>query len=223
MSSNYSVQVDDAHYNTHSYDSLQRFTSYYTQKELVFRVTKDMVQPKVLEIGKGNGFLYEYLKRNSVVTKAMDIDQRLQPEYLGDIARIDEIVKEKFDVIACFEILEHIKYEDLDNILQRISNLDPKYFLVSVPQSRMFFSFWFSMNKIGILQKYLNIPFPIKHIFNGEHYWELGKKGYPVRSFRQLLSKNFDLVDEIVNPLDPYHRFFLLKNKKVSANNGTID
>ena len=73
------------------------------------------------------------------------------------------------------------------------------------------FSFYISV--LGFFKKYLRLPFPRKHIFDGEHYWELGKKGYSVSNFKKVLLKFFLIEKEFTDPLDTYHHFFILKKK----------
>lgn len=62
----------------------------------------------------------------------------------------------------------------------------------------------------------LKIPFPKRHVFNGEHYWEIGKRGYPARRIRAALAKHFAIRKEYVPYEDQYHRFFVLEKKNGS-------
>lgn len=209
----YKVQVEKDHYQIGGYDSESRFLSYFIQKDLVRKSAEEFNTPRILEIGKGNGFLSEYLARNGFTIKTMDIDPDLKPDYVGDINLIQDIVKERFDIIACFEVLEHIRYDNIPSIFQKLASMNPKYIIISVPQARLYLSFWVKMNLFRPFQKYFSIPFPVKHNFDGEHYWELGKRGYSLKNFRAILTKEFAIQKEFTNPLDPYHRFFVLLNK----------
>ena len=71
--------------------------------------------------------------------------------------------------------------------------------------------------KLPLLKK-LNVHFTIpkfyrKHMFDGQHYWEIGTKGYSKNRIIKVLEKYF-LVEEINNPYEnPYHIFFKLRKK----------
>ena len=50
-------------------------------------------------------------------------------------------------------------------------------------------------------------------MFDGQHYWEIGTKGYQINKIINVLEKHF-LVEEINNPYEnPYHIFFKLRKK----------
>jgi 2-polyprenyl-3-methyl-5-hydroxy-6-metoxy-1,4-benzoquinol methylase len=211
----YTEQVTVNHYKE-SYDNKERFISYFNQKNLVLSLIKKFPNPKdvkVLEIGKGNGFLDEYLRKNGVNIKTLDISPDLKPDIVGDILTINETLKDKFDIVVCFETLEHIKYEDAVKAVEEISKLTTKYFIMSVPQYNLYFSFWFKLPILQTIKYIFQIPFPAKHTFDGQHYWELGKAGYSVSKVRVMLKRFFNLNYEYTDPLDHYHHFFVLEKK----------
>ena len=210
----YKKQVDTEHYGSSSHDNLERFISYFNQKKLVTEACKGIDNASILEIGKGNGFLYNYLKNNRYNIKSFDIAEDLNPDYVGDILELEKTVNAKFDIVCCFEVLEHIRYEDLPNILGQMSRVANKKVIISVPQSWLYLSFWIKLPIFRPLMAYLNIPLPLTHKFNGEHYWELGKKGYSLNNFRKLLKNKFSIEDEFTHPLDTYHRYFVLNNER---------
>jgi hypothetical protein len=57
----------------------------------------------------------------------------------------------------------------------------------------------------------IKLPFPRKHVFNGQHYWELGKKGYPRSRIYKKLSNYGTLVRDFVPFGSSYHHFFSIK------------
>jgi len=170
----YLKQVSKGHYVGSNYDSRERFISYFNQKEAVINALENN-SCTVLEVGKGNGFLSDYLKKRNYFIETFDFAEDLKPDYLGDITQIARVVGKKFDVVACFEILEHIKYIDVESTVKQLSSITNKYLLISVPHSSLYLSFWFKINIFKPFSKKINIPFPIKHVFDGEHDWELGK------------------------------------------------
>jgi len=208
----YSKQVQKNHYIRQDYDSCERFISYFNQKEIIVNVAKKIGDNvRILEIGKGNGLIYDYLKKMRFDIKSFDIDRDLNPDYLGDVTNIKEIIKDSYSIVACFEVLEHIKYEDFEKTLKQLYEITNNYLLISLPQSRFYLSVWFKIPLVRIFSFYLSVPFPIVHKFDGEHYWEVGKKGYSLKKVMAILNSFFHIQSHFVHPLDPYHRYFILK------------
>jgi hypothetical protein len=51
--------------------------------------------------------------------------------------------------------------------------------------------------------------------FNGEHYWEIGKAGYPLSKITKYIEKAvFKIIKTYRIFENPYHRFFILKKEK---------
>jgi hypothetical protein len=212
---NYSKQVSNDHYSD-LYDDLQRFVSYFYQKEIILKYLKKASGEGdgILEVGKGNGFLFDYLKKRQIKIKTFDISKDLSPDYTGDVTEIGEIVKEKFEMVVCFETLEHIRFEDIPGTLDQIKEIASEYLIISVPQVRLYLSFWVKIPKLKPLSFLLSAPFPMRHKFDGEHYWELGKNNYSVEKFENILIKNFEIKERVTFPLNPYHRIYVLKKNK---------
>lgn len=208
------TRVPNKHYSAETYDTLERFISYFLQKEKVFQLSRKMAKkPRILEVGKGTGFLTDYLKRNGFVVKTFDFDPALKPDYIGDIRSIIQIVHQKFDIITCFEVLEHLPFGQIGNVLAQLSRLTKKYLIISVPQKRLYFSFWLKLPLLAPIGKYLGLSPFLPHRFHGQHYWELGCRGYSIKRFKNLLGRNFKIVQEFTHPLASYHRFFVLKKR----------
>jgi SAM-dependent methyltransferase len=206
----FDLQVPLEHYES-SYDSLERFVSYWVQKDLILTACEECREPKVLEIGTGTGFLTSYLKTHGVNVVSFDFDERLQPDITGDIREIDAIIEEPYDVVSCFEVLEHIPYDHVADVVRRLRGITRGICVISVPQRRLYVSVWLKIPRTKPVQFYRSLPFSKRHSFDGQHYWELGYRGYPVKRFRHLLSKHFEIDREFTNPLMPYHRFFVLR------------
>jgi hypothetical protein len=207
----FDLQVPLEHYESSSYDSLARFVSYWIQKDLILTACQEYRAPRVLEIGTGTGFLTSYLKTHGVNVETFDFDERLHPDITGDIREIDAIIDEPYDVVSCFEVLEHIPYDHVADVVRRLRGITRGICVVSVPQLRFYLSVWLKLPRIKPVQFYHGLPFSKRHTFDGQHYWELGYRGYSPRKFRSLLSKHFDVDREFTNPLMPHHRFFVLR------------
>lgn len=211
---NYNSQVKEDHYQN-KYDSLERFVSYYNQKNLIIRIIEEKFDllhvTKILEIGKGSGFLSRYLDSNGIKIKTLDNTAELEPDYIGSITNAEQLPKELFDIVCCFEVLEHIKFSDVDASLKNLATLSASYVVISVPQLRYYVSFWLKIPLFRGRGFTIFIPIPVKHKFDGEHYWELRKRNYSLGKFRSMLEKYFSIEREFTHPLNPYHRFYVLK------------
>jgi len=210
----YNRQVKKEHY-TENYDSFERFISYFYQKEIVLKYFKNIPNKskEILEIGVGNGFLSDYLKKQNLNIQTFDIDASLNPNYVGDLTKLGDIIDKKFEMIVCFETLEHIKFEDVPSVLDQMSTKTDNYLIISIPQVRLYFSLWLKISKIKPLDFLISLPFPMKHKFDGQHYWELGKKGYSIGKFEKILTNKFIVEDNFIAPLNPYHRVYVLRKK----------
>ena len=135
----------------------------------------------------------------------------MNPDYVGDINSLSSIVDKKFDITVCFEVLEHIEFTDVSNAISELRKVTKNYVIISVPQTRLYVSLAFKFPTKHIARSMVSLPMPLKHKFNGEHYWELGKKNFSRRKFRSILDNNFATYSEYTDPLNPYHRFFICK------------
>lgn len=102
MKSELKPQVDNSFYKK-EYDDMERFISYYHQINLILGL-----KPKnILEIGVGNKTVSNYLKNNGFDIKTCDFDEKLEPDYIGDIRSLP-IPEDSFDVVVSFQTLEHL-------------------------------------------------------------------------------------------------------------------
>ena len=122
--------------------------------------------------------------------------------------------KNEFDTILCAEVLEHIPFKYFEKSLEELSNVAKNYVILSLPH----FGIGLSLNlKIPLIRRInftIKIPFPIKHVFDGQHYWEIGKKEYPLRKILKIISKWYNIERTYMISENPYHRFFILRVKK---------
>lgn len=126
------AQVEKTHYSLMKYVGPGRWNSYYYQ--IIEAVKKTDKSDSILVIGKGDGFvpwlLKEHFHRN-VFT--FDFDEKLVPDYLGDVRNISQSVDKKFDVVICCEVLEHIPFEDFETSISEVAKITKKYVIFSLP------------------------------------------------------------------------------------------
>ncbi len=205
------IWVPKEHYKE-GYDNLERFISYHHQIDFARKLS-----PKnILEIGVGNKTVSNYLKNNGFKVTTFDLDKKLEPDYVGDLRELP-FDDNSFDLVMCCEVLEHLPFSEFEKALSEIKRVSKKNAIISIPNSSkivgIHFKFpgmFFLFHK-PLLSFIFSIPFPIKHKFDGEHYWEIGKKGYSLKKVMNKIRKHFKIKKSMRLKLNTYHHFFVLE------------
>ncbi len=204
----YQTQVTKSHYEGKAYRSQERWDSYWHQISLV-RETKPQT---LLEVGVGEGVVARELSATGVAVTTIDIAEDLHPDVVGSVTALP-FPDKSFDTVLAAEILEHVCFEDIPQALSELCRVARANVIVSLPHPGYVFSL---IAKIPLLQRFsllFKIPFFWEtHKFNGEHYWELGKRTYPLRVFIRQ-AKKAGLSPRLSHSYadDPAHRFFLFE------------
>ena len=201
-------QVNKDHYRFERYSHLDRWASYYYQLREVFKSC-----PKnILEVGVGDQVLKNYLQSNTEISyTSLDIDGDLKPDHIGDILKMP-FHDNTFDVVCAFEVLEHLPFEDFSGALKEMKRVSKKTVLISLPHFGPPVQFYFKIPFIKFKFSF-KIPFYKKHIFNGQHYWEIGKKDSDLNKVKKLISEVFIIKKDFLPFENQYHHFFVLENK----------
>jgi ubiquinone/menaquinone biosynthesis C-methylase UbiE len=142
--------------------------------------------------------------------------KKLEPDFVEDVRNLP-FKDNKFDLVTCFEVLEHLPWEDLEKAISELKRVSKNKIIISIPYSCLSFSFWTKFPLSNYIKKpridfCFRLPkFYEKHKFDGEHYWEAGKKDFSLNKLRYKLKKNSQIESEHYSCLNPYHQFFILK------------
>jgi ubiquinone/menaquinone biosynthesis C-methylase UbiE len=201
----YTPQVDKTHY-TGKYRSQERWNSYWHQLELILKVKPHTL----LEVGVGEGVVAREAKAIGVEVTTLDIAEDLGPDVVGSVTDIP-LPDNSYDCVLAAEILEHIKFEDVPAALKEIARVAKQHVIISIPHPGYVFLLRFKIPLLPYTDLLQKVGFFWKeHRFNGEHYWELGKKGYSLQKFLQMAREaGLTLQVSKVHADDPVHRFFL--------------
>ena len=206
------LQVRPDHYYDIDYDTKQRFCSYWHQiHEILLRK-----QNEVLEIGVGNKFVCNYLRERGVNIVTLDIDKELQPDVVGSVLDIP-FRDRSFQIVACYELLEHLPYEYVAKALSEISRVSKQYVILSLPDVNRVYRIYIYIPKIGEIKRLLPLPRIRKpiHKFDGQHYWEIGKAGYSLKRVVGDMQKEGLQLERTYRVFEhPYHRFFILRKRR---------
>lgn len=200
------IQVPPDHY-ANGYDTKERFCSYWYQ---IHQLT--LLKPhSILEVGVGNRFVSKYLREKEFAITTLDIDKRLSPDLAASILNIP--FKDcSFDVVSCYEVLEHLPYTYFYGALRELNRVSIRNVVLSVPDANWACRFYLHIPKVGEIKKILPLPLKAKkHVFEGQHYWEIGKRWYPLkRIFRDIENAGF-MIEKTYRTFEiPFHRFFVL-------------
>jgi ubiquinone/menaquinone biosynthesis C-methylase UbiE len=209
----YAPQVDKSHYGA-KYRGRDRWLSYFYQLALV----RSVAPKSALEIGPGEGIVTATLRKDGVRVVTCDIAEDLQPDVVGSVVALP-FKDEEFELSIAAEVLEHIRFEDVPQALKELRRVSSKYVVVSLPHPGWVFSLSFKLPLLPYLSLFFQIPFFWQeHKFNGEHYWELGKRGYPASRFAAAAqAAGLELVRAQKHIDDPVHRLFIFsKNADVA-------
>lgn len=199
-------------YRTESYDTKERWMSYWHQINEVIKTGGR----NILEIGVGNKTVSNYLKEKGLKVTTVDIDPSLNPDRVCSVVELTKFFKQNsFDTVLCAEVLEHLPFTNFKKSLKELYQISKKWIILSLPYAG--FNFRLALRLPGIGERSLKLKVPLRmreHKFDGEHYWEIGKKGYAMKKILKILKQNFEVVRTYLPPENMYHIFFVLKKKK---------
>jgi len=200
-------QVDRSHYGFKYLDK-KRWASIWSQLDEVIKLDPE----SVLEIGPGPGVFKAVAKIYGVSVKTLDIADDLGADYVG-LANQLPFKDKSFDVVCAFQMLEHLPYEEALVAFAEMVRVSKSNVLISLPDAREVWRYLCRIPKIGEVEFFMPKPFspPKEHVFDGEHYWEINKRGYSLEKILNdfgnigVLTKTFRVKE------NSYHRFLIFE------------
>jgi hypothetical protein len=200
------VQVKAGHYRP-GYDDWDKWTNYWWQ----IRSVIDCKAQKVLEIGVGSQVVNDYLKRAGLNVYSLDIDPALNPDYLGSATAIP-LPDGSQDAILCCEVLEHMPWEQSVQTIRELHRVTNRWAFVTVPHFALSFALMLRMPYFHFREFRFRLPLFKELRPGGEHYWEIGRKGYTTRRLeREFRATGFQIVNDTRQMTNFSHCFYRLQ------------
>lgn len=135
-----SYSYDKDYYKSHCGDEYVRGNGW----EEVFgnfadRIVKEIAPKKTLDIGCAKGFLVEALHDRGVDAYGIDISEYAISEVREDMKPYCQVksvllpIEEKYDMITCIEVLEHLENKDISLAIQQMCNATDDIIFSSTP------------------------------------------------------------------------------------------
>ena len=104
------------------YSNLNQLHHYYELEMKKFEQLKDLT---ILEVGFGNGSFINWCEIKNFKISGYEIDKNFYENakskfnniYLGNKNEVSKIINKKFDLIVCFDVIEHVQKHELVNFL----------------------------------------------------------------------------------------------------------
>jgi len=201
-------QVEKTHYEFNRYMTKQRWISVWHQLDEIQKLNPR----NVLEVGPGPGLFKMVAAAHDIAIETLDLDSELKPDHVGSATAIP-LADATYDVVCAFQMLEHLPYEVSLQAFKEMTRVSRRHVVISLPDARTVWRYHLHLPKFGshdflLPRPQLRAP---ANDFNGQHYWEINKRGYPLSRVIADFSHDLRLMKTYRVPENPYHRFFIFE------------
>jgi hypothetical protein len=205
-----SKQVEKSHYLFSKYTTKARWNSLWHQVDEVLRLNPDTV----LEIGPGPGYFKKMLEISGLRVDTLDVDLEIRPGCVGSATALP-YCNESYDVVCAFQVLEHLPYNRALVAFAEMVRVSRSNVVISLPDARRLWRYRFFIPFLGDVDMMIPRPRfrPVAHVFDGEHYWELNKRGFSFESVMGDLEQVAKMTRTFRVPEIAYHRFLIFEKR----------
>lgn len=178
---------------------------------------------RILIVGPGQGLdtaVFRWM-RYDVVT--FDIDETFRPDVIGSVHDLNMFRDGEFDAVIASHVLEHLAVPYLDRSLSELARV-ARYALVYLPVHGRRVQLRFIPGVRGIDLSFVFDYFNFFHkpdgvtprYMQGQHFWEIGMRGFRSRDVRARLEKEFEVLNVYRNPEWAMSQNYVLKSRRHS-------
>lgn len=171
------IQV--ATWATGGYLTNVRSITHWHQADEVRKVAPE--RGSVLEIGPGCGHTTWLLKYFGLSVTTLDYDPAANPDMVGDVTHLEAIPDRHFDCALAAEVLEHLPFSEFGTALLELRRVSRGHVIVTLPAPLVGVAVALNLPKVKPFNLTVGLPYWRTHRFDGQHHWELGKRGYSKR------------------------------------------
>jgi hypothetical protein len=174
----------------------------------------------VLIVGPGQGLDREVLRWRGYEVTTLDIDELFKPDVVGSVHDMRVFSDQRFDAVIASHVVEHVAEPYLDIALREIARVG-RYALVYLPVAGRHVQLRFApgfkdLNLCLVLDvfNYFHRPDGVTPRYaQGQHFWEVGMRGFRLRDVRQRLARFFEIMRTYRNHDWPLSHNFVLRSK----------
>mgnify|MGYP005841262205 CR=1 FL=1 len=202
------------HYFSREYCSPRRLAAYSYQIDEVLKAGPG----RVLEIGPGNGIVSHVLRGAGLLVVTLDLDGRLRPDIVASVLHLP-LAQHSFDLVLCCQVLEHLPFDQFRPVLEQLRRVTRGRVVLSLPDRRRCITAQVSAPGLGTRAVLLSLPGlrPRRHVYDGQHFWEIGKRHYSLgRVLQEMQCVGFSVVRHYRIRENPYQHVFVLEAEPAS-------
>ena len=178
---------------------------------------------RVLVVGPGQGLDTAVLRWAGYEVTTFDIDETFAPDVVGSVHQMPMFGEGQFDALTASHVLEHMAVPYLDAGLAEIARV-ARYAVVYLPvhgrkiQLRLAPGFGdLDLSFTADVFNYLHKPDGVTpRYMSGQHFWEIGMRGFRVRDVVRRFSTHFDVLRHYRNPDWPISYNFVLRSRRLA-------
>ena len=178
----------------------------------------------ILVIGPGQGLDTAIFRWRGYEVTTFDIDDTFEPDVIGSCHSMPMFSNGQFDAVIASHVLEHLPEPFLDQAIGEIARIS-NYALVYLPISGRTVHLRFSPGILGIdwslifdLRPFWHKPDGITPRYcQGQHYWEIGMRGYSSSMLNKRFSKHFNVIKRYRNKDWTPSYNFVMQSKQVET------